>query len=257
MTNIKAVIMDGDGSTITHDEIFPDNLRSLIINNQHIKWIMATGRSFDLLRRLPIIDYLSKDVPHILDGGSRLTMYNGKSILDHYLSHAEIENFFAQLDIDKVNFIYYYLNDEQSYIFSPSNIDHWRAKPQFTQAKATDNLDEYKDWALTNIPTKIFLHVTSNIKLDGLNWHQNEHCIDLTACGTTKGSCCTKLLKMLQLTPEEVAFVFNDRNDLPLVLHPELTQITTIKVGNYLPDIVAHHHAADPYEVAGILAKLL
>ena len=27
MTKLKAVIMDGDGSTITHDGILPDNLR--------------------------------------------------------------------------------------------------------------------------------------------------------------------------------------------------------------------------------------
>ena len=66
-----------------------------------------------------------------------------------------------------------------------------------------------------------------------------------------------RLLETLQIKPEQAVFVFNDRNDLPLVLHPELSQITTIKVGDYLPDIKANYHVASPYKVAEILEKLI
>ena len=47
---------------------------------------MATGRSLDLLRRLPIIDYLSTDVPHIVDGGSRLVNKMAKALLIFYFT---------------------------------------------------------------------------------------------------------------------------------------------------------------------------
>ena len=42
---IKAVIMDKDGSTIVSPNILPDDLGKLIQQNQHIHWVMATGRS--------------------------------------------------------------------------------------------------------------------------------------------------------------------------------------------------------------------
>ena len=62
---------------------------------------------------------------------------------------------------------------------------------------------------------------------------------------------------MLNLHPSEVAFVFNDRNDLPLVEHPELNEIVKIKVGDYLPDTPAEFHVATPYDVADVLQQLI
>ena len=56
---IKAVLMGGDGSTITYDNLVPDNLKAIIIHNQKIKWIMATGRSLELPQKNPIFNYLS------------------------------------------------------------------------------------------------------------------------------------------------------------------------------------------------------
>lgn len=256
MTKLKAVIMDGDGSTITHDGILPDNLRELIVANPQVKWIMATGRSLDLLRRLPIIDYLSTDVPHIVDGGSRLVNQNGESIADFFISHDEIDLFFSQLDLQKVDFLYYYLDEKRSYIYS-QQIEHWSQRPQFSSAQATSDIAIYRAWAKENQPTKIFIRVLQDIELKGLSWHQNERNIDLTAHGVNKGSTCSKLLTMLNLHPSEVAFVFNDRNDLPLVEHPELNEIVKIKVGDYLPDTPAEFHVATPYDVADVLQQLI
>lgn len=257
MNKIKAIIMDGDGSTITHDGILPDNLREAIITNQHIKWIMATGRSLDLLRRLPIIDHLSKDVPHIVDGGGRLVLHNGESVIDHFMSEDEINLLFEQLELEKIDFMYSYLDEIRSYIFSPENSVHWAKRPQFDKALATSEISEFRHWMHNNPPTKIFMRINSAINLEKINWHQNENNIDITATGVTKGSSCHKLLEILKLQPDEVAFVFNDKNDLPLIEHPELQDIITIKVGNYLPDVAATYHAATPYDVAAILAKLI
>jgi hydroxymethylpyrimidine pyrophosphatase-like HAD family hydrolase len=257
MTKIKAVIMDGDGSTITHDGILPDNLRDLIINNPQIKWIMATGRSLDLLRRLPIIDHLSRDVPHIVDGGGRLVLHSGESVIDHFLTSQEINSLFDQLELEKIDFLYSYLDEERSYIYSQNGLDHWSNRPQFATAKATNEIGEYRQWLLTNPPTKIFMRINTEISLTGINWHQNEFNIDVTAKDVTKGSSCYKLLEMLGLTPKETAFVFNDRNDLPLIEHPELQDIITIKVGDYLPETEANYHVATPHDVADVIYELI
>lgn len=94
MTKIKVVLMDGDGSTLTHDGIFPENLKKLIQLNQQTKWIMATGRSLDLLERTPIVPFLSQDIPHVLDGGSRIMMLSGEIVKEYPLSHHELNVFF-------------------------------------------------------------------------------------------------------------------------------------------------------------------
>lgn len=257
MTKIKAVIMDGDGSTITHEGILPDNLRDLIIGNPQIKWIMATGRSLDLLRRLPIIDYLSRDVPHIVDGGGRLVLHDGTSVIDHFLTPEEINHLFNQLNIEKIDFLYSYLDQARSYIFSENELEHWSNRPQFMTAQATSDINEYHQWSLKNPPTKIFMRIKEDINLDGVNWHQNERNIDVTAKGVTKGSTCFKLLEMLGLKANETAFVFNDRNDLPLIEHPELQDIITIKVGDYLPETGANYHVATPHDVADVLMEII
>jgi hydroxymethylpyrimidine pyrophosphatase-like HAD family hydrolase len=136
-------------------------------------------------------------------------------------------------------------------------LQKWQHQTLFTRAKATDKLDTYQLWSYANPPTKLFLRIKQPLILQGLNWHQNENNIDITAYGINKGSAGCKLLNLLHLNPSEVAFVFNDKNDLPLVEHPELQQITKIKVGSYLPNTKAHYYAKTPFEVAKILSLLI
>lgn len=255
-TKLKAIIMDGDGSTITADHKLPDNLRDLIIANPQTKWIMATGRSLDLLSHLPIIDYLSKDVPHILDGGSRLMNVDGTSIIDFIISSDELECFFAQLNPAKIDFLYYSLDHNNSFLYS-QNLDHWGKLAVFEKVNKCDNLAEYRVTTKKSPPTKIFMRVNEFFELKNVTWHNNDQNIDFTAHGVNKGSTCCKLLELLNLSANEVAFVFNDRNDLPLVEHPELQQITKIMVGDYLPEIKADYHVDTPYDVAEVLAKLI
>ena len=64
-------------------------------------------------------------------------------------------------------------------------------------------------------------------------------------------------MKILKISPREAAFVFNDKNDLPLVTHPLLQDITKIKVGSYLPEIKADYEVVSPYEVADVIANLI
>lgn len=256
MIKLTTIIMDGDGSSITHDGILPDSLRDLMVANPQINWIMATGRSLDLLRHLPIINYLSPNIPHILDGGSRLNKITGESLHDFFISEEELECFFAQLDLTQIDFLYYYLDEKRSYLFS-EQLESWQNRPMFINSSKFDSITTFKQTTLENPPTKVFMRVKNYFELQNLTWHNNEKNIDFTAHGVDKGSSCIKLLKALQINPNEVAFVFNDKNDLPLVLHPDLQEITTIKVGEYLPEVKSTYHVATPYDVADIVKTLI
>ena len=59
---------------------------------------------------------------------------------------------------------------------------------------------------------------------------------------------------VISVTCQVFAFVFND---LPVLKHPELSQIVKIKVGDLLPDVAADYALASPYDVAGVLKDLL
>ena len=256
MTAIKAVLMDGDGSTITHDGVLPQNLQQVIRANPQIKWIMATGRSLDLLHRTPIVPFLSPEVPHIVDGGSRLMKISGEVVHEQRISVPELQVFFQQLPLDKIIFLYYFLDDDKRYFYA-ADLSKWNDNSLFATATRTADIHEFKSFTAANPPAKIFVRVSEQIHLHGVHWNQNELNIDLTAHGVNKGSACRHLLDLLGLTPADVAFVFNDKNDLPVLLHHELQEIVKIKVGNYLPDVSADFVVGTPYEVAEVLTKLL
>jgi hydroxymethylpyrimidine pyrophosphatase-like HAD family hydrolase len=257
MTHIKVVLMDGDGSTLTHDGIFPENLQLLILANPQIKWIMATGRSLDLLERTPIIPFLSQDMPHVLDGGSRIMKLNGEIVQEHTITDAELGLFFAQLPLERVEFLYYFLDDNARFFYAP-DLSKWADNhPLFMSAQRTDDVNKFREYTKTDPPTKVFLRTNEAIHFQGVHCNQNESNIDLTAHGVNKGSACCELLKILGVDAKSVAFVFNDRNDLPVLKHDLLKDITTIKVGEYLPEVIADYEVATPHDVADILAPLL
>jgi hydroxymethylpyrimidine pyrophosphatase-like HAD family hydrolase len=249
--------MDGDGSTLTHTNELPNSLRDLIIANPHIKWIMATGRSLDLLHRTPIAKYLTIDVPHILDGGSRLMYLDGTSLIDYFISQDELAVFFKVISPDAVNFIYYSPDGIHGYAFS--NQDSFKQTLKLARNKVafTNKIQEFANWMLDLPPTKILINTKQNIRLDGLYYHQNDNNIDITTHGVNKGSACWELINRLDLTPDEIVFVFNDKNDLPVLEHANLSSLTTIKVGDWLPQVTSTYSVESPHEVASILHQLI
>lgn len=257
MVHIKAVLMDGDGSVLTNDGVFPESMQKLIKSNQQIHWIMATGRSLDLLERTPVIPFLSADLPHVLDGGSRIMKLSREIIREYPISGHELNVLFNQLTEDLIEFMYYYLDDQHRFFYAP-DLSIWEGShPIFNSSKRTNSISGFHKFTEAHPPTKVFIRVKKPISLHGVHWNQNETNIDVTAHGINKGSACLELLKVLKLNPAEVAFVFNDKNDLPVLLHKDLQDITTIKVGSYLPEVTANYHVSSPYEVAEVLGKLL
>lgn len=249
--------MDGDGSTITHDNKLPDNLRDLILTNQHVKWMMATGRSMDLLRITPIFQYLNNEIFHIVDGGSCL-MYKDGTIHKHYqLQDEEINLLFRKLNLDLTNYMYYSPNGKQGFAYTKDEEIKSRLLKISDHVSVCDDIAQLRKW-LHEYPTgKILLNVKEEFDLSGLHYNQNENNFDFTSLGVNKGSAFFEMLQTMELTPEETVFVFNDKNDLPIVEHPELSNVIKIKVGNYLPDITSDYHVDTPHEVADVLSKLI
>lgn len=254
---IKIVVMDGDGSTITHDNKLPDNLRDLILANGQIKWMMATGRSMDLLRATPIHQYLSADIFHIVDGGSCL-MYKDGTIHKHYLlkSH-EIDALFNKLDLELSNYLYYSPDGIRGFAYTQNHDIALRLAKISNHVQVTEDITHFRQWLHDHPTGKILLNVKEDYDLSELHYNRNENNFDFTSQGVHKGSAFVEMLTMLNIKPQETAFVFNDQNDLPIVNHPDLQDIIKIKVGDYLPNTSADYHVATPHDVAPILQKLI
>lgn len=252
---ISTVLMDGDGSTLTKDNELPDNLKNLILANPNINWIMATGRSLDLLKMTPIFSCLSTKLPHILDGGGKIMHLDGAVVQDNLISLEDLELFYQLLKLDYVNFLYYSPDGKKRYGYSQEqNILNRFAQNGII---STNHILEFKQWTFSIRPSKLLMNIKEVFDLGSLHYHQNDHNIDITARGADKGSAGVYLLNYLELSPENVAFVFNDNNDLPLVFRPELVAITKIKVGGLLPSVVADYMVDSPFEVANILQLVL
>lgn len=254
---IKAVIMDGDGSTLTKDNRLPPNLKEMMCQNPKIKWIMATGRSLELLKKTPIYDYLSADVPHIIDGGSCLMFLNGECKTRHLIGLESIDLLFSKLILEKTNFIYYSPDGENGYTYSTEKNFQDTFKFHGETVCYTTNIEQFHEWISSYPPSKILLNVKEMFNLNGLYYHQNENNFDITEQNINKGSGCVELLEDLNILPNEAAFIFNDGNDLPIVEHPHLRDITKIKVGNYLPGVIANYSVNTPYDVVSILQRLI
>lgn len=255
---IKAVVMDVDGSTITHNNQLPDNLRDLMVNNPQIKWIIATGRSLELLKRTPIFEYISNDVTHIVDGGSMLVHKHGQIHSQHLLSQTDIDNFFSKLtQPEHINWLYYSPDGVRSLAYTLNPTLRERALSISDQVMVTESIAEFREWLRQHPTGKIFLQTIEEFDLSGVHYHQNENNFDVTRVGIHKGSGFVELLSVLNLTPEETVFVFNDRNDLPVINHPELQNVIKLKVGDYLPSVIADYHVATPHDVAAVLSQLI
>ena len=252
---ISTVLMDGDGSTLTKENELPDNLKNLILANPNINWIMATGRSLDLLKMTPIFSYLSMQLPHILDGGGKIMHLDGSIVLDNLINLEDLELFYRLLQLDCVNFLYYSPDGKKRYGYSKEQ----SILNRFAQNGiiSTNHILEFKQWTLSIRPSKLLMNIKEKFDLGSLYHHQNDNNIDITAYGADKGAAGVYLLNYLEIAPEHVAFVFNDNNDLPLVLHPELSSITKIKVGGLLPTVVADYIVDSPFEVAEALEKII
>lgn len=252
---ISTVLMDGDGSTLTKDNELPDNLKNLILANPNVNWIMATGRSLDLLKMTPIFPCLSTKLPHILDGGGKIMHLDGAVVQDNLISLEDLELFYQLLKLDYVNFLYYSPDGKKRYGYSQEQ----NMLNRFAQNGiiSTNHILEFKQWTFSIRPSKLLMNIKEVFDLGSLHYHQNDHNIDITARGADKGSAGVYLLNYLELSPENVAFVFNDNNDLPLVLHPELLSITKIKVGGLLPSVVADYMVDSPFEVAEALENIV
>lgn len=254
---IKAVVMDGDGSTITHDNQLPDNLRQLILANPQIKWMMATGRSMDLLQATPIHQYLSNDVFHIVDGGSCLMYKDGRIHQQYKLLDSEIDLLFSKLQLDKVNYLYYSPDGKRGFAYTKHDFIATRLAQISDFVSLTEDINQFREW-LRQFPTgKVLLNVREQFDLSGLYYHQNENNFDFTTRGVNKGSAFADMLNLMDLLASETLFVFNDKNDLPIIEHPDLQAVVKIKVGDYLPDVLADYHVATPHDVADIIEKLI
>lgn len=254
MPKIKAVFMDKDGSTIVAPNILPENLAGLMSGHSDIHWIMATGRSFCNVLKSPMAKILPLKSLHIVEGGARIMNLSGECAVCNPLTNHELEHFFEIVPLEQLHYLFYAVDDVGGFVYS-TELDKWQDK--LAIVRETSSLNEFRNWFKEVHPAKLSVRVKQDIELPGLNWTQNDNYVDVTRAGVHKGSAIVDMLKILGITPAEAVFVFNDFNDLSVIEHQQLKELTTIKVGDLLPETPADYHVETPYDVAGILKQLL
>ncbi len=256
MNTIKNILMDIDGSIFTSDRIFPENLALLMQAHPEINWILATGRSLDLVKILPFASYISQTLPHVLDGGSKLEYIDGRVLEKELLTLEELDTLFEQLSEEKIEFIYS-ASDLDNRILYAEHVEKFNFNKDFDSVKVTYNFMEFQAWCYQRHPSKIFVHSKYKLDIKNLHFFQNECHFDVTHKGVDKGSGAEKLFSHFLLDPKNTVIIFNDFNDMPLVNSHFFKNSIKLKVGELLPEVKAEFCAKTPYEVADVLDSLL
>lgn len=251
---IDCVLMDLDGTTMTKDNLVPDNLSSLIRKRDQMHWIMVTGRSFASATRTPLAKLFSKETPHIFDGGATVMSLDGVPIHQRYLSPVEIDVFINSINTEDLEYIY-------SCVGTVGGICWMRASytnPELHIVKRTNDLAEYGSWIKSENVSKISVRKKNDFLLpDAINHFSNGTNIDITTASVDKGSGAKFIFEMLGIDPRKSIFLFNDKNDLPIINNIFFADVIKIKVGDSMPDIAADHNPSHPSDVAELLQKFI
>jgi hydroxymethylpyrimidine pyrophosphatase-like HAD family hydrolase len=164
---------------------------------------------------------------------------------------------FSKLDLESINFLYYSPDGLRSYAYSGDKNIMYNFKFHDEYVNYTNEINIFQEWTYKYPPGKILLNAKNKFNISGMYFHQNENNYDITADGVNKGSACVELLNELGLQASEVAFVFNDKNDLPIVENKTLKEILKIKVGDQLPNIHSDFCVNTPYDVANVLKSII
>jgi hydroxymethylpyrimidine pyrophosphatase-like HAD family hydrolase len=252
--SVDCVFMDLDGSTITEQGELPPDLRDLIGANQTVNWVIVTGRGYASASKTPIASAVSASTPHVFDGGATIMDLSGRLHKQSCLSQDELDAFFASIDTTQSDYIYAGVDAGGGLCwFAPDYTS--RSIPTL---KHTGDILEYQTWLRGREISKISVRQRTGGKVVLQVHHAiNGNNIDVTAVGVDKAFGARDILRMLGGRPERAAFIFNDENDLALVRAPFFEAMTTIKVGDLLPDVDADICVPSPYDVTKALGPLL
>ena len=250
----KCVLADVDGSILTADGRIPNNLRELIRRTPNVHWVLATGRSHSSARATGLLDILRPDTPHIFDGGSTIATAEGKLVRTLYLSQRERRTVLN--DVAKYDAEYIYAGHP---LGGGTCWTSERAKSvSFPTQRRTDSFPAFQEAIADQYVTKFSMRGAnaSSIAPD-LNTISHSDIIDILPAGVNKAEAAEYVLDLLGFAPADVAFVFNDSNDLPVVTLPAFQTMTRIKVGPKVPWARHDHNPAAPEDVAEELAPYL
>lgn len=251
LSNIKAVVMDLDGSVLENGRL-PKKTAHFIEARLDLTWIVATGRSFKTFATCAVPPLLHPDSIHCLEGGGRVMGVTGDTIFETLFTIDELNDFFNQIEPDDVSFIYYAVSPEGGFLYTQSEDLLMEGLPSL---KMTNKIEDFKRWTLENRPSKIALKLKKVKDFKNLNWTRNEKQVDITPEGVDKGYAVKKILDYLKIDPSEAVFICNDYNDLPVI--EALPGLIPITVGGKLANIDTPYKSPTPNQVTEILERII
>jgi hydroxymethylpyrimidine pyrophosphatase-like HAD family hydrolase len=245
--------MDLDGSTLTHDGKVPGALALLIQRNPHVHWIMVTGRSFAGAIATAFGSLLPKDSFHVFDGGAMIATLHGKIMYRRALPKLDVIKLSASLYLHPWEYVFGSHGTDPGFVCCR---DPCTKLPP--SVRSTENLSTFLCWVFAEGVQKLSVQGMDTAGIpDQINHYSNGKIIDFLPPEVNKASGVQHILSLLSVIPEDTAFVFDDKNDLPVIGSSALRGMYRIKVGDKLPTVAAHATVRDATVVASALRDWL
>jgi hydroxymethylpyrimidine pyrophosphatase-like HAD family hydrolase len=254
---IKAVFFDLDGSTLGSDLLFPGSFLSVVNRYHDRKWIITTGRGVWSVSDLKLHTEFDPDTPHIFDNGGLICRMNGESLLKNILSNQEKKEVLSFLPtLNCVDSVYVSVFPSTGFCWSTGKLS-------VLGYKSLISFNDYETFAnaiMNSVITKFSIKSETAITFPGeLTVVRNQNSYDILNILSKKGNAINIVREHFSLQAKEIAFIWDDHNDLSAVKDPTLSNMYLIKVGSNLPDVKSDIHVLKiqdvGYHLESILAK--
>ena len=253
---IRAVFFDLDGSTLEQDLSLTSSFMAVVNRHRDRKWIITTGRGMWSVCDLGLHEVVDSGTPHIFDSGAQICQLNGVSVLKRLLSEREKGDTLSYLSTLRcIDHIYASVFPEAGFVWPSTG----KASAKYGRLVGFDQYETFVNAVMEVEVTKISVKCRQDLEFPPrLNVVRQGYSHDILGLGSSKGNAINTVRELLGLCPEEIAFVFDDQNDLSAIECVALSGMYMIKVGSKLPSIRADIDVGGVREVAqhieGILA---
>jgi hypothetical protein len=171
---------------------------------------LCTGRSL-----ISAVDFLNKDIHcdfYIVSSGAIVYDKDQNIIYEHPIAHEDAKKVLEMLPEKGLSIT----TDKEFYI--AKGMDFLVKKPVYTTAFDI-NSDEVVISISANMPNEELAVKTKQAleSIEGIAVHQNQHCLDITANGCSKGNGLLKAAQHFGLSEQNTCGIGDSYNDLPLI----------------------------------------
>jgi len=201
------------------------------------------------------------ETPHIFDNGALITNFRGDIIAAHTLTSKDQEtilNYLENVHRNGLQFDYIFagIYPDTAHVWCPNSM----LLRNFPSICIHECYDSFREFIQSLNILKISVKPAGTGALDfpkSLNVEQQKNSYDIVHPQASKGNAIHTVQNILQISPNQMAFICDDRNDISALCHPELSDMLVIQVGDKIREERYDMRVESPEEVGNVLAKVL